>query len=395
MKRVLTIDDSRSLRSIVKKALKTLEEVEIFEAEDGQQGLAAVEECQPDLILLDVTMPVMDGPATIKELRARGSNVPVILLTAESKLSIIAPMMKEGFQDYIVKPFQPEELVKKVVKILQTKVESSSKGAFDSDIYNSGSGELDVSIKSDFAPTKSWVDIYESAVDVLLIDDMDHVAKRFREFLPDHITMKNSLEPQSAISFCRRHAFRVIVIDLEMPNVNSAALIRQLRTIQPDPVYVALAMRTMKDAATTARQQGFNGILVKPFDAAQIDNFLASYFSSRELVSVEDYVIKIGQFVGSTDRLPQFFNRVSKSTIEAIDNIAAACYDRVLLDSVEVPNSPEHVSRLIISSVEHAKRLGLAFQLVTNNDIRALLQSIAETADLAVFSTLEEAKQQP
>src|SRR5262249_39205128 len=93
MPRILTIDDSSTIRSIITKQMSELG-FEVDHAEDGQQGLAKLEEVTVDLILLDVTMPVMDGPTMLAALRERGDRTPVIMLTSESKRSIVAGAIK-------------------------------------------------------------------------------------------------------------------------------------------------------------------------------------------------------------------------------------------------------------------------------------------------------------
>src|SRR6185369_8221066 len=123
MPRILTVDDSRAVRMIVTKQVKQLG-FEVEEAEDGAQGLAQLEESKFDLVVLDVTMPVMDGPTMLAALRERGDQTPVLMLTSESKRSIVANLMKIGISDYILKPFKPEELQAKILKIL--KVDASA-----------------------------------------------------------------------------------------------------------------------------------------------------------------------------------------------------------------------------------------------------------------------------
>ena len=118
MPRILTIDDSSTIRSIITTQMSDLG-FEVDHAEDGQQGLAKLEEISVDLILLDVTMPVMDGPAMLAALRERGDQTPVIMLTSESKRSIVAGAVKLGIEDYILKPFKPEELRAKVLRVLK------------------------------------------------------------------------------------------------------------------------------------------------------------------------------------------------------------------------------------------------------------------------------------
>src|SRR4051812_33425235 len=126
MPRILTIDDSSTIRSIITKQMVDLG-FEVDHAEDGQQGLAKLEEISVDLILLDVTMPVMDGPTMLAALRERGDKTPVIMLTSESKRSIVSGAVKLGIEDYILKPFKPDELRGKVMKAL--KLDGSGGGA--------------------------------------------------------------------------------------------------------------------------------------------------------------------------------------------------------------------------------------------------------------------------
>ncbi len=118
MPAILTVDDSRAIRAIVAKQVKDLG-FDVVEAEDGVQGLDVLGANQVDLVLLDVTMPNMDGPTMLQKLRESGNQVPVIMLTSEAKRSTVAGAMRLGISDYILKPFKPEELRAKVLSVLQ------------------------------------------------------------------------------------------------------------------------------------------------------------------------------------------------------------------------------------------------------------------------------------
>jgi len=118
MPAILTVDDSRAVRSIVGKQVKALG-FELLEAEDGIQGLERLAQARVDLVLLDVTMPNMDGPTMLQKMRAAGDQTPVIMLTSESQRSTVASAMQAGISDYILKPFKPEELREKVLSVLE------------------------------------------------------------------------------------------------------------------------------------------------------------------------------------------------------------------------------------------------------------------------------------
>ena len=90
------------------------------EAGNGAEGLAAAAREKPDLIILDITMPVMDGSTMLKTLRQDPElkATPVIMLTAESGKENVATVSQLGISDYVVKPFKDEILLEKVRKVL-------------------------------------------------------------------------------------------------------------------------------------------------------------------------------------------------------------------------------------------------------------------------------------
>src|SRR5215471_16751701 len=119
MKTVLTIDDSKVVRSMVTRSLQPYG-VRVVEAQNGQEGVEAARQNHPDLILLDVTMPVMDGRQALAELRADPAckAIPVIMLTAESGRDLVVEIAKLGITGYIVKPFKQDTFEQEVNKIL-------------------------------------------------------------------------------------------------------------------------------------------------------------------------------------------------------------------------------------------------------------------------------------
>jgi DNA-binding response OmpR family regulator len=116
---VLTVDDSRTIRLIVKKAFEPYN-CELFEAENGEEGFAKAVKLQPDLIVLDITMPVMNGIQMLTMLKKdeKLKNIPVIMLSAESGKNHVMQIVKMGVKDYIVKPFKGEQLIDRAAKVL-------------------------------------------------------------------------------------------------------------------------------------------------------------------------------------------------------------------------------------------------------------------------------------
>jgi two-component system cell cycle response regulator len=117
--KILSVDDSRTMRMMVKRAFRNFQ-CELFEAGDGAEGLAAAIANKPDLIVLDYNMPVMDGVTMLRNMRenAELKRTPVIMLSAEDSNEIISTVARLGVRDYIIKPFEDENLLSKVTRII-------------------------------------------------------------------------------------------------------------------------------------------------------------------------------------------------------------------------------------------------------------------------------------
>lgn len=120
MPKVLIVEDDPQIARIVQIKLKN-NGFDVHLATDGGAGLEAVKAWQPDLVLLDVMMPVMDGYQVLRAIRAEPSlaELPVIMLTAKGQERDIVSGFKGGATDYIVKPFSPAEVVARVQRALR------------------------------------------------------------------------------------------------------------------------------------------------------------------------------------------------------------------------------------------------------------------------------------
>ena len=108
--RVLVVDDEPSLTDLLSMALK-YEGWEIRTAGDGQTALAAARDFRPDAVVLDIMLPDIDGLKVLQRLRADGSDVPVLFLTAKDALDDRIAGLTAGGDDYVTKPFSLEEVV--------------------------------------------------------------------------------------------------------------------------------------------------------------------------------------------------------------------------------------------------------------------------------------------
>ena len=107
---ILVVDDDAPIRRMLDRTLAA-EGYAVESAADGGEALAAVERSAPDLIVLDVSMPGLDGLAVCRRLRAKGLATPVLLLTARDEVPDRVAGLDAGADDYLVKPFATDELL--------------------------------------------------------------------------------------------------------------------------------------------------------------------------------------------------------------------------------------------------------------------------------------------
>lgn len=119
--KVLIIDDEDDIRSVAALSLGILGGVEVVEAESGRDGISKAASEKPDVILLDMMMPEMDGVATLAALRnTQGvESIPVIFLTARAMSSEVENLKRMGAKGILTKPFDPTILATQVKAILE------------------------------------------------------------------------------------------------------------------------------------------------------------------------------------------------------------------------------------------------------------------------------------
>ncbi|MGB5302250.1 MAG: response regulator transcription factor [Gemmatimonadota bacterium] len=144
-RRILVVDDEQKIRSLVASYLRS-DGFEVVEATDGEEAVAAVSMRKPDLVVMDIRMPGMDGFEALNEIR-RLSDVYVILLTARAEETDRIIGLSVGADDYVTKPFSPRELVARVKAVLRrsragTAAGSADRLMFDSVIVDVGRREV-------------------------------------------------------------------------------------------------------------------------------------------------------------------------------------------------------------------------------------------------------------
>jgi two-component system response regulator MprA len=126
--RILVVDDDPAVRDSLARTLR-FEGYQVETADDGHEALDAVRAGEPDAMILDVSMPRLDGLNTCRQLRGEGMLVPVLMLTARDSVGDRVAGLDAGADDYLVKPFALQELLARLRALLRRSLLTSSREA--------------------------------------------------------------------------------------------------------------------------------------------------------------------------------------------------------------------------------------------------------------------------
>jgi two-component system, chemotaxis family, chemotaxis protein CheY len=117
--RALVVDDSAVMRRTLIGALSRAGIDEVDQASDGEQAVAAVQNEEYGLILMDWSMPVLNGMEALQKIRSLGKTMPIVMVTTEAEKARIIEALKLGATNYILKPFDPEAIAAKLREVVE------------------------------------------------------------------------------------------------------------------------------------------------------------------------------------------------------------------------------------------------------------------------------------
>ena len=118
MAKILLVDDAAFMRKVIKDALSKAGYSDLHEAVDGADAVEKYNSLKPDLVLMDITMPNMDGIQALQAIKAVDPNAKVVMCSAMGQESMVVEAIHLGALDFIVKPFKPDRILQTVTKIL-------------------------------------------------------------------------------------------------------------------------------------------------------------------------------------------------------------------------------------------------------------------------------------
>lgn len=383
-KKVLTIDDSKTLRMIVGKHLAPFG-VQVFQAENGEQGLVRARETSPDVILLDYNMPLMDGYQTLVELKADPAlrAIPVIMLTTETVKDTVVRMAKLGLKDYIAKPFAREILLAKLNPILNL---------FDSE---QGLPEPGTVAIPQVAPGSDKITL-------LAIDDKANVLELLQAYLGKEFRFITAASGRAALHAIAHQKFDYMFLDLSMPDLSPFEVLEYYLKNSGDSAsvrkVVAMTLRTAKRDIEQAMSAGIRIILHKPFtreDALKIVNQLPpreNAFAGQGMrFLIPQGKIRVLECPAENHaRFHSVAGALTSAVVKEIDEMAEEGLDQLVISVGDGFLADMTVTRKFLNMLEHTLRLSLNVRLVAESEqAREALHQFAETAHMPTDTSLE------
>jgi two-component system chemotaxis response regulator CheY len=115
---ILVVDDAAFMRMMVKDILTKNGYTVLGEAENGQKAIEKYKELNPDLVIMDITMPEVDGIQAVKEIKKIDPNAKIVMCSAMGQQAMVIESIQAGARDFIVKPFQADRVIEAVKKVL-------------------------------------------------------------------------------------------------------------------------------------------------------------------------------------------------------------------------------------------------------------------------------------
>ncbi|MFP4540391.1 MAG: response regulator [Opitutales bacterium] len=368
---ILTVDDSRAVRMIVKKAFKTYA-CDIQEAGNGVEGMAMAGKSPPDLILLDITMPVMDGVEMLTKLKSDRAlkHIPVIMLTAEAGRDTVMKIAKLGIRDYIVKPFQEGVLVNKVSRVVELRP----------------------------AEEKRVVKKITDAVNIVVVDDKPAIIQQFREKL-GHLPWEihGASSTGETIDACNKVVPDLVVVSLSLPDESGLSLFRILRSEQKTkfvPIF-GMVVKTDKEIQEAAQKLGFTNIVTKPIDFDEFEMRVSKAInldtSERYFVFGEDYLTVRFPAVPSPSVLAEFQEYLRTKISEAVDR----GFYKIVIDATSLKTVSVDVMKLMIKVQEICNELTLNLLLVGSQAVAEECAAFEETKSWTFHPDVNTAMSEP
>lgn len=360
---LMTVDDSATIRRIVGDSAADLApEVTVLEAEHGQACLDLVARRRPDVIVLDLNMPVMNGEECLRHLKANPETaaIPVVMLTTESEKSLVLRLLRLGIAQFMVKPFTREEFREKVGAVLA---------------------------RHGLVPREQPLPPLPAGEFLLVVEDKPLVIEQLRAICPEGWGLVATAETGEALRiFAARRPIAVIASLTLSADAAFEMFARMRRVPERQGVrYVGTCLRSNEALQSRARAYGYLELLLKPFTSEEVELLVNRWRHAdvRTAVSGDVFVIHAARMA---------FSRQAEGLMAAMERAADEGFHKVLIElSAVEPADQERVDMWRVVA-DHAALLRVSAAYVTRHEqVRAWLAKSAETRELRVCGEVTDA----
>jgi two-component system cell cycle response regulator len=359
--KILTVDDSKTIRLIIAKAFKPFD-CEVFEAANGVEGLAMAAKERPHIIILDLTMPVMDGYEALTKLKSDPDlkSIPVVMLTAESGRDNVLRIAKQGVRDYLVKPFKEELIVERVGRIIDLK----PKGA-----------------------TPSKLKRFDDPVSILVVDDKPAICEHTRW------SVVGRAQAGEAIDYCNTSAPDLALVSLSLPDDTGFSLFQVLRSNSKTkslPIF-AMCVKTATDEQARAQQSGFTTVITKPIDFDDLKSRVAralgldtsyKYFQSRDGVLILTLPANFN---------PNIANEVTAHLRIKVAEAVDSGLNRMIFDVSALKAADISLIKLGLEVLQLCHEMSMRLRMIGSAAVAQECRKYEETKDWSFAGSFEEA----
>jgi two-component system cell cycle response regulator len=366
--KILTVDDSKTIRLIVGKAFKPFD-VDVFEAANGVEGLAVAAREKPDIIILDITMPIMDGSECLAKLKSNPDlkSIPVIMLTAESGRENVLKIAKMGVRDYLVKPFKEDLLIERVGRVIELKAK----------------GEGAKKVKR-----------YDDPLNILIVDDKPAIIDQIKQAVSDTPwTVHGRTQTGEAVDFCSQNLPDAILVSLSLPDNAGFTLFQMFRAsakTKTTPIF-GMCVKTASEEQLRAQQVGFTGVITKPLDPDELKTKICRALNldtSYKYFQQRDGVLAL---VLPSNLTPNVANEITLQLRPKVAEAVDSGLGKMVIDMSQLKVADVNLVKLGIATIQLCNELSLKQRLVGSALVQQECRNYEETKDWVFAPSFEEA----
>ena len=356
--KILSVDDSRMIHTLINKGFAPYDVQMVF-ANNGAEGLEVAAREKPDVILLDVTMPVMDGVECLGKLKADPAlkDIPVIMLTAEAGKENVLKIAKMGVRDYIVKPFTEANLIDRVSRLVTLK----PKGA---------AAPAPASAAS--APAAKKARIATDAIKILVVDEHPAIAESIAKAVAKRgwkvVSCPGPAEAQPHITttVSAEETPDAILVSLAFPGKGALKFYQSVRmnpALKGVPL-VGLSVKTATFDQNEAKETGYLAIFTKPLELGELPDRIARamdlditpiFYSSEG----DCQVVTIPQDLSETGSLD-----LTRQSRKKIADFVNAGFAKLIIDLTGVSKFEIPLIRAVASIIHECNGLDIQWRIV-------------------------------